>query len=244
MPLNKGTPSWRKWPMRRWINSANPPVLAEVAIPGTPKQEARMLMRNSIDAPRERTRGSFLRLAAGTGTVFAGGLVFSHGLAVSEAAPSAAQDRSIFQFALLLEQLQAAFYAEALERGALHGELHDFARVVGGHERAHVAFLRKALGPAAKPAPQFHFGDATGNAQKFGVAAHQRENIGVEAYNGQGAKLTHPAMTHAAEIVSVEGRHAGWINALVGDPPAPRAADPGRDASAVLAQLKATGFLG
>jgi hypothetical protein len=201
-------------------------------------------MDSSTGGQRGRTRGSFFRLAAGTGTVLAGGLVFGRDLATSQTAPSQAQDRRIFQFALLLEQLQAAFYSEALQRGALRGDLRQFAQVVGEHERAHVAFLRKVLGPAAKPAPRFHFGDATGDPQKFGVAAHQLENIGVEAYNGQGAKLTADAMTHAAEIVSVEGRHAGWINALVGDPPAPRAADPGSDANAVLAQLKATGFIG
>jgi hypothetical protein len=65
----------------------------------------------------------------------------------------------------------------------------------------------------------------------------------VAAYNGQGAKLTAGAMEHAAEIVSVEGRHAGWIGALLGEPPAPRAADPGLDANAVLAQLRASGYL-
>ena len=208
------------------------------------KRDGRLLVDSSIDGQHGRTRGSFFRLAAGTGAAFAGGLIFSRGLPFSDAAPSPAQDRRIFQFALLLEQLQAAFYSEALKRGALRGDLREFAQVVGGHERAHVAFLRKVLGSAARPAPSFHFGDATGDARKFGVAAHVLENIGVEAYNGQGAKLTAEAMTLAAEIVSVEGRHAGWINLLVGDPPAPRAADPGRDASVVLAQLKATGFLG
>lgn len=201
-------------------------------------------MDSSVDAQRGRTRGTFFRLAAGAGTVFVGGLVFSRDLAVSGTVPSPGQDRRIFQFALLLEQLQAAFYAEALERGALRGQLREFAEVVGGHERAHVALLRKVLGPAARPSPSFHFGDATGHAQKFGAAAHELENIGVEAYNGQGAKLTRDAMTQAAEIVSVEGRHAGWIGALVGDPPAPRAFDPGLDANAILAQLKTTGFLG
>jgi hypothetical protein len=70
------------------------------------------------------------------------------------------------------------------------------------------------------------------------------ENIGVGAYNGQGARLTRNAMTKAAEIVSVEGRHAAWISALVGEAPAPRAADPGLPAAAVMAQLQATGFLG
>src|SRR6478752_2419708 len=108
----------------------------------------------------------------------------------------------------------AAFYADALKRGALHGDLLEFAQVVGAHERAHVQFLRKVLGPAAGPAPSFHFGEATGDAQRFGAAAHQLENLGVSAYNGQGAKLTAPAMEHAAEIVSVECRHAGWIGAI------------------------------
>jgi hypothetical protein len=189
------------------------------------------------------SRSRFLRVAAGSAAALSCGLVFDRVLAVSDAAPSAAEDERIFKFALLLEQLQAAFYAEALKRGALRGDLRQFAEIVGAHERAHVAFLQKVLGSAASPAPRFHFGDATSDAARFGAAAHQLENIGVAAYNGQGAKLTAGAMSHAAEIVSVEGRHAGWIGALVGDPPAPRAADPGLDANAVLAQLKATGFL-
>jgi hypothetical protein len=125
-----------------------------------------------------------------------------------------------------LEQLQAAFYTEAVRRGALSGELLQFATIVGGHERAHVAFLQRALGRAGRSAPKFHFGDATSDPERLGAAAHALENIGVAAYNGQGANLTAAAMSHAAEIVSVEGRHAGWIGALVGDPPAPRAADP------------------
>lgn len=194
--------------------------------------------------PRGNTRSSFLRLAAGTGAALGGSLVFGQDLAASEEAPSAAQDRRIFQFALLLEEVQAAFYADALAHGALGGDLLEFAQVVGGHERAHVAFLRRALGPAAGKTPSFHFGSATADPGRFGATAHELENLGVAAYNGQGAKLTDAALAQAAEIVSVEGRHAGWIGALLGEPPAPRAADPGADANAVLAQLKATGFLG
>ena len=190
------------------------------------------------------SRGSFLRVVAGTGGAALGGVLVGRRVAVSEAAPSPAEDRRIFQFALLLEELQAAFYSEALARAGLQGDLREFAQVVGGHERAHVAFLRKVLGPAAGPTRSFHFAAATSNPQSFGVAAHAIENLGVAAYNGQGAKLTADAMEHAAEIVSVEGRHAGWIGALLGDPPAPRAADPGLDANEVLAQLKANGYLG
>ena len=207
-------------------------------------EEALSPTGSSSDGRRAWSRGSFLRVAAGTGGAVFGGLLVGRRVARADAAPSAAQDRRIFQFALVLEELQASFYSEALERGALRGDLRDFAQVVGAHEHAHVAFLRKALGAAAGPVRSFHFGDATSNPQRFGVAAHEIENIGVAAYNGQGAKLTADAMEHAAEIVSVEGRHAGWIGALLGDPPAPRAADPGLDANTVLAQLKASGYLG
>ena len=103
--------------------------------------------------------------------------------------------------------------------------------MIGAHERAHVAFVRNMLGAAAAAAPSFHFNEATGDPQRFGAAAHQLENLGVAAYNGQGAKLRADAMTHAAEIVSVEGRHAGWIGALLGEPPAPRAPLPTSAAS-------------
>lgn len=192
---------------------------------------------------RNRSRSSFFRMAAATGATLVG-FGLSRGLAASDAAPSAAQDQRIFRFALLLEQLQAAFYADALKRGVLRGDVREFAEIVHAHEVAHVAFLQKVLGRAARPAPPFHFGDATSDAARFGAAARELENIAVAAYNGQGAKLTRDAMSHAAEIVSVEGRHAGWIGALLGDPPAPRAADPGLEANVVLAQLKATRFLG
>jgi hypothetical protein len=199
---------------------------------------------SSSEGRRTSSRASFLRLAAGTGAAALGGVLVGDRVAGADAAPSPAQDRRIFQFALVLEELQAAFYAEALERAGLTGDMRQFAQVVGGHERAHVAFLRKVLGPAAGPTRSFHFAAATSNPQRFGAAARAIEDLGVAAYNGQGAKLTADAMEHAAEIVSVEGRHAGWIGALLGDPPAPRAVDPGLDANAVLAQLKAGGYLG
>jgi hypothetical protein len=195
----------------------------------------------------ERPGGSrrrFLRAATGAGgALLGGGLVLSRIPDSSTAAPSASQDREIFKFALLLEELQAAFYTEASRRGTLRGELREFAETVGGHERDHVAFLRQALGAAAGATPKFRFGDATSNQRKFSAAAQELENVGVAAYNGQGAKLTAPAMAKAAEIVSVEGRHAGWISDIVGADPAPRAADPGLSAAAVMARLKATGFL-
>ena len=159
------------------------------------------------------------------------------------AVPSQAQDRAIFNFALLLEYLQAAFYSEATKGKTLTGELRRFAEVVSEHEDAHVAFLRKALGPHARPRPRFDFGDATRDERRFLKAAVLLENTGVLAYNGQAANLTRPALAAAAEIVSVEGRHPAWISDLAGVRPAPRAADVGVSSTDVVRTLRSTHFL-
>jgi hypothetical protein len=178
------------------------------------------------------------------GALAAGGAVLGWGAGAAEPAPSRALDQKIFNFALLLERLQANFYTEAVNAGALRGELLEFAEVVGGHEREHVKFLEKALGNRASKTPTFEFRSATQDRQKFLDAAVLLENTGVAAYNGQAANLTKKSLAAAAEIVSVEGRHAAWISDLAGQPPAPRAADPGATADAVAATLDATGFIG
>jgi rubrerythrin len=161
----------------------------------------------------------------------------------ADATPSAAQDQKIFNFALLLEYLQAGFYGEAVERGGLTGEVREFAETVADHERQHVAYLRRALGSSARKRPTFSFGAATRQNGSFLKAAVLLENTGVSAYNGQAANLTKNALAAAAEIVSVEGRHAAWVSDLAGEDPAPRAADVGAEASAVVATLRGTGFL-
>jgi rubrerythrin len=184
------------------------------------------------------------------GAIGAGALAAGAGLGVlrrpetaAAARPSAAQDRAIFNFALLLEYLQAAFYTAAVKDASLTGELRDFAEVVSEHERAHVAYLRKALGKHARPRPEFEFGDATRSERAFVKAAVLLENTGVLAYNGQAANLTKPALAAAAEIVSVEGRHAAWISDLAGEPPAPHAADVGANSAEVTRKLQSLGFL-
>jgi Ferritin-like domain len=177
------------------------------------------------------------------GALAAGGAVLGWGAGTAEPAPSRALDLKIFNFALLLERLQAAFYTEAVNAGELRGELLEFAEVVGGHEREHVDFLEEALGNRASKMPAFQFESATRDKQKFLDAAVLLENTGVAAYNGQAANLTKKSLAAAAEIVSVEGRHAAWISDLAGRPPAPRAADPGATADDVAATLETTGFI-
>jgi hypothetical protein len=154
------------------------------------------------------------------------------------AAPSEQQDIDILNYALLLEYLQAEFYDEGLAHASLKGELREFAEIVGAHEQEHVAFLRKALGAHAKAKPSFSFGDTVRTREKFARTAVILEDAGVLAYNGEASNLTRKSLAAAAAIVSVEGRHAAWIRDIVGVPPAPRAADPGKPAQAVVAQLR------
>jgi rubrerythrin len=190
------------------------------------------------------TRRAFVErgLVAG-GALAAGGAVLGWRAGAAAPAPSAALDKKIFNFALLLEYLQAGFYTEAVDAGGLRGEVRNFAEVVADHERKHVAYLEQALGRGARKKPTFEFGSATRDQQRFVETAVLLENIGVEAYNGQAANLTKKSLAAAAQIVSVEGRHAAWISALAGEHPAPRAADPGASADDVAMRLRATGFI-
>jgi rubrerythrin len=202
----------------------------------------------SADAARDEAEyGKTRRQALGAGiagaAAIAGVAFFGSRARSAGAAPSPAQDQKIFNYALLLEYLQAAFYSEGVDHGGLKGEVREFAEIVAEHEREHVQYLQKALGSHARRRPRFSFGDATRDQQKFVAAAVLLENTGVAAYNGQAANLTKKALAAAAEIVSVEGRHAAWISDLAGKEPAPRAADPGATAGEVISILRGTGFL-
>jgi Ferritin-like domain len=138
---------------------------------------------------------------------------------------SPATDREILTFGLLIERLQAAFYAEALRGGKLTGEARQFARVVGAEEAAHVKYFADALGPSAGAAPRFHFGDSTTDSAKFIATAVALEEAGLGVYNGQAVNLTPKTLAAAARVVSVEARHAAWARALAGKDPAPVAVD-------------------
>lgn len=199
------------------------------------------------------TRGQLLRRAAlGGGSLFAAGVMFG-GIPSLASAASASEDVKIANFALFLEYLEAAFYTEAESKGMLVGEARHFAKVVGSHERAHRDFLKGYLGSQAISSPKFNFKDTTSRTDKFIVTAVALEDTGVGAYNGQGANLTKPVLALAAEIVSVEARHAAWIRDIAdlsplvtskpAGGPAPDAFDPLLTMSQVKARVSATGFV-
>ena len=132
------------------------------------------------------TRSAFLRrvaVGAGAGSAVTVAVLGLPRLAVST--PSAGQDREILNFLLTLERTQAAFYAAALQRGSLGGELRQFAQVVSEHERAHVERLRGELGAEAGPAPKLTLDDATADAERVRATAVALEDVALDAYNGQ-----------------------------------------------------------
>ena len=166
-------------------------------------------------------KGSLAVLGAVAGTAVGGAEI----AASADSRGSPATDREILTFGLLIERLQAAFYAAALHGGKLAGEARQFAQVVAAEEAAHVKYFADALGPSAGTAPRFRFGDAATDPSKFIATAVTLEETGLGVYNGQAVNLTPKTLAAAARVVSVEARHAAWARALVGKDPAPAAVD-------------------
>ncbi len=190
------------------------------------------------------TRSQLIRRSA-----FVGGGLIVGGLPVafSYAQGASKGDVDILNYALTLEYLEAAFYAEAVEKNELSGKAQRFAQVVGQHEQAHVDALKQVLGSKAVKEPKFDFADATGKA-KFLRTAQVLEDTGVAAYQGQAHRIKTPDVLAAAgAILAVEARHAAWVRDIIGGGkgvnPAPDAFEVPKSMDAVLAAVKGTGFL-
>jgi rubrerythrin len=190
-----------------------------------------LTLKDSADLGRRLWTGRFSRgtlikgSVAGLGALAGGAVGATELVASPDRHGSAATDKAILTFALLVERLQAAFYAEALRTAGLTGETLQFAQVVGKEERAHVKALEAALGSAGGTSPRFKFGDAVSDHAKFLATAISLEETGLGVYNGQAVNLTPKALAAAARIVSVEARHAAWARALAGKLPAPLPVD-------------------
>jgi rubrerythrin len=175
--------------------------------------------------PEDATRAQLFRRAIVAGGAI-GAAAATWGLPQLTSAASKEQDARVLNLVLALEYTEAAFYQEALDAGGLQGDLREYAKIVVEHEKAHLAFLKKALGSAAEPAPRHEFGEKTKDAEAFMAAAVTLEDLAVATYNGQAVNLTSASLKAAARIVSVEARHAAWIRSIVGDVPATEPTDP------------------
>jgi Ferritin-like domain len=193
------------------------------------------------------SRGAFLaRGALATGALLGGSAV---GPFVRRAvAQETGGDVDILNFALTLEYLEAAFYAEAVKGGKLSGEAVKFAKAVAHDEDAHVKFLKGALGSKAVKTPKFDFKGTTGAQATFLKTAMALEDTGVSAYAGAAPMIADKKTLSAAlSVHSVEARHAAWVRDILGkgsNPlPAPAPFDPARSKAQVLKIVTGTGFI-
>jgi hypothetical protein len=212
------------------------PKLEELDVDGAIREAA-----SKVDGD---TRAAFLKKAGiGAGAVVAGG-AFAGALPGIASAGVAKSDVAILNYALTLEYLEAAFYAEAVSKGRFTGKTGAFAKIVAQHEAAHVAFLRSALGSAAVKRPTFDFKGTTTNKAKFMATAQVLEDTGVAAYLGQAGNIKSKKILGAAgSILAVEARHAGWIRDLNNASGAPAAFQGGKTKAQILSAVKGTGFI-
>jgi hypothetical protein len=131
---------------------------------------------------------------------------------------SAAGDLKILNYALTLEYLETAFYADVVKSGLFKGKQLDTIKQFGDQERQHVEALTatvKKLGgtPAAMPKAKFPLD----NADSVLKLAADVENLGAAAYLGQAGSIKNKEVLAAAlSIHSVEARHASALNSLLG----------------------------
>lgn len=128
-------------------------------------------------------------------------------------------DVGILNYALTLEYLETAFYADVVKSGLFKGSdlatIKKFGKEEAEHVSALTAFVKKLGGkPAPKPKTEFPLDNAKSVLELAGTV----ENLGAAAYLGQAANIKSPeVLAPALSIHSVEGRHAAALNTLLGE---------------------------
>jgi rubrerythrin len=125
-------------------------------------------------------------------------------------------DIGILNYALTLEHIETAFYADVIASGLFKGADLALIKSFGKDEATHVAALTQTvrkLGakPAPKPKTTFPLDDAPSVLELAATV----ENLGAAAYLGQAPRIKSDEVLGAAlSIHAVEGRHAATLNTL------------------------------
>ena len=209
--------------------------IEDVDVDGAVRESAE---RASFELNRDGdTRADFLKKAGLAGGAVIGGGALLGGLVPGTALAADAPPRSfgrgdvgILNYALTLEYLESAFYNEAQRNqrdgaspipGGPNSFITDestlnFLTAVVRDEKAHVRFLKKALGNKAAKKPRFDFRDTTSDQERFQRTSFQLENTGVSAYLGQAYNIKSKSVGKAAlSIATIEARHSGLIGEIL-----------------------------
>jgi hypothetical protein len=137
----------------------------------------------------------------------------------SETAKFGKGDVGILNYALTLEYLETAFYADVVKSGLFKGADLATIRKFGQQEAEHVEALTAAVkSMGGKPAPEPKTEFPLDSAKAVLELAATVENLGAAAYLGQAANIKSPeVLASALAIHSVEGRHAAALNTLRGE---------------------------
>ncbi len=171
------------------------------------------------------SRRSLLAAAAGGAATIAAGCGGGDDEPVASAGP-ATGDVDVARYALLLEQLEYAFYQQVVEEGVLGGREAALASSIEENERQHVLALGaviRRLERRTGPTPRFDFSEVlSGGRNSVIQTAAVLENTGAGAYLQEAANITDPdLLASALAIHAVEARHAAVLNRLAGLPGLP-----------------------
>ncbi len=205
-----------------------------------------------LEFDNEHDRRSFLRTAliVGVGAGFVGYAAGdptsgsrSSAFARNLAAPSAAGDLDILNYALTLEYLEAEFYTQGVAGDVVSGRELELVTPIRDHEQAHVTAITdtiNSLGGTPVKKPKFAFPNGTfTDRDTFLATASTFEELGVNAYHGQVTLIDSvDILAAAAAIAGVESRHAAILADLTGGDPFPSPIETSLPMGAVLKAAK------
>ncbi|PRP72770.1 hypothetical protein PROFUN_07670 [Planoprotostelium fungivorum] len=161
-------------------------------------------------------------------------------------------DNYVLNFALTLENFEAAMYARAVSSfnsssftaAGLNSTTYSYIQTLASQEAAHASAINYTLTSRGYPSVQpcvYNFPQGIyNNVRSFLSFAARVEQIGVSAYVGAVPYISDPAiLEYAATIATVEARHSAYLYALDGQSPFPNGTEPSLTPTAVYNSVRA-----